>query len=90
MGAVVPHPRMAALAAALDRPRWRAVATFRRDDGLREIEWVFEELFDLHPLVEEFVPWNCLETGETVSIAIFLNRVLPGEESITVEQMASR
>lgn len=91
MGAVVPHPHTLALAEALARPRWRAVATFRHAErDIREIEWLFEEIFDLHVLVEEFVPWNCLATGETPSIQIFLNRVLPGEESITVEQMAFR
>lgn len=91
MGVVVPHPRMIALAEALARPRWRAVATFRHSaDEVREIEWLFEELFELHERVEEFVPWNCLAIGEVPSIQIFLNRVLPGEEEITVEQMAFR
>ena len=62
--------------------RWKAVITYRIDTGLMDVEHSFEEIEELHDIVEHDPDWNCI-----VSIVITLRRVKsPGQ---TLERAAS-
>lgn len=42
-------------------PRWRAVVIYRSRNGLIEVDHVFEELLELHRLIERGPDWNTIE-----------------------------
>ena len=63
-------------------PRWKAVAVYRTDSGGVDVEWFFEEIAELHDLIERGPHWDSL-----VSCTVTLNR--PAEDtSLTVERAA--
>jgi hypothetical protein len=41
--------------------RWLAVVKYRTDAGINEVDHQFEELFELHDLIERGPDWNCIE-----------------------------
>lgn len=58
--------------------RWKAVIEYRTDNGIVDVEHNFEEVEELHDIIERGPNWNCMER-----CIITLNRVLtPG---LTVE-----
>lgn len=40
--------------------RWKAVATYRSDHGQIDVEHEFEEIADLHDILERGPDWSCL------------------------------
>ena len=61
--------------------RWKAVATYRTNNGPVDVEHFFEELEDLHDLIEAGPDWNTL-----VDIRVTLVRTL--YDGLTVEEAA--
>lgn len=61
--------------------RWKAVATYRTENGPIEVEHEFEELFELHDLIERGPDWDTI-----IDIKVTLAR--PSEPGLTVEQAA--
>lgn len=49
--------------------RWKAVIEYRTDDGSTSVEHYFEEISDLHSLIEHGPDWNFL-----IRCTITLNR----------------
>jgi hypothetical protein len=47
-----------------DPPRWRAVVYYRTDHGLVDVTHDFEELMQLHDLVEAGPDWNTIDRIE--------------------------
>ena len=41
--------------------RWLAIVKYRTDVGVNEVDHQFDELFELHDLIERGPDWNCLE-----------------------------
>lgn len=62
--------------------RWKAVCIYRTDHGMIDVEHLFEEISDLHDLVERGPHWDTL-----IRCTITLNR--PIELGLTVEQAAA-
>lgn len=63
--------------------RWKAVATYRTANGPVDVEHFFEELEELHDLIEAGPDWNAL-----VDIRVTLCRVIyPGS---TIEDAEAR
>jgi hypothetical protein len=54
--------------------RWKAVIEYRTDDGERSFEHFFEEILDLHLIIEHGPDWNQL-----VRCTVSLNREDDGE-----------
>lgn len=61
--------------------RWHAVAYYRSDQGLIDVEYDFDEIEDLHDLVERGPDWNALEKIE-VTYAL--------SAKLTIEEAARR
>jgi hypothetical protein len=61
--------------------RWKAVVEYRADDGPKCVEHYFEEISDLHLIVEHGPDWNCL-----IRCTVTLNRPDGGEEQNSVEK----
>ncbi|WP_379071697.1 hypothetical protein ACHMW4_30215 [Mesorhizobium sp. UC22_110] len=59
--------------------RWKAVIEYRTEDGARSIEHYFEEISDLHLIVEHGPDWNFL-----IRCTVTLNRPDNGEEQNSV------
>lgn len=59
--------------------RWRAVITYRTENGPVEVDHHFDELAELHDLVERGPDWNSI-----IRITVNLNDVR--HPDITVEQ----
>ena len=55
--------------------RWRAVLEYRTDRGLESIEHFFEEISDLHMIIEHGPDWNHLKC-----CTVTLNRPDIGED----------
>jgi hypothetical protein len=64
--------------------RWLATVKYRTDTGVSQVDHQFEEMFELHDLIELGPDWNCIE-----SIHIELN---PRRKTYdgTVEESARR
>lgn len=62
--------------------RWKAVATYRTEHGNVDVEHSFEELEELHDLIERGPDWNAL-----VNIVITLAD--PAYPGLTVEAAAA-
>lgn len=58
---------------------WRAVIHYRTDAGQVDVEHFFEELEDLHDIVERGPDWNTI-----IKIEVVLNRIV--EPDLTIEQ----
>jgi hypothetical protein len=41
--------------------RWLAIVKYRTNAGVNEVDHQFEELFELHDLIERGPDWNCVE-----------------------------
>jgi hypothetical protein len=61
--------------------RWRAVIEYRTDEGPKCVEHYFEEISDLHLIIEHGPDWNFL-----IRCTITLNRSDDGEEQNSVEK----
>ena len=61
--------------------RWKAVAEYQHENGPISIEHFFEEISDLHLIVEHGPDWNTL-----IRCTVTLNRHDGGEEQNSVEQ----
>jgi hypothetical protein len=64
--------------------RWIATVKYRTDAGITEVDHQFEEIFELHDLIERGPDWNCIE-----SIHIELNPQRRAYDD-TVEQSLQR
>lgn len=66
----------------LNAPRWKAVCVYRTDKGTAEIVHQFEEISDLHDLVEAAPHWDTL-----ISCTVTLAR--PAQDpTLTIERAA--
>ena len=61
--------------------RWKAVIAYRTDDGPRSVEHYFEEISDLHLIIEHGPDWNSL-----VCCTVTLNRTDDGEDQNSTEK----
>lgn len=61
--------------------RWKAVIEYRTDEGSRSVEHFFEEISDLHLIIEHGPDWNSL-----IRCTVTLNRHDGGEEQNSVEK----
>lgn len=61
--------------------RWRAVVEYRTSDGDESVEHFFEEISDLHLIIEHGPDWNQL-----IRCTITLNRPDDGEEQNSLEK----
>lgn len=62
--------------------RWRAVIEYRTDNGNKSVEHYFEEISDLHLIIEHGPDWNRL-----IRCVVTLNREDDGSEQNS-DQMA--
>jgi hypothetical protein len=65
--------------------RWLAVVTYRGESGPIEVDHYFEELGELHDLIERGPDWNTIET-----IVVRLNPRRASYPDDTVEKAADR
>ena len=65
--------------------RWIAVVTYRTANGPVEVDHHFEELSDLHNIVERGPDWNTIE-----GIVVRLNALRNEYPDDTVEEAAKR
>lgn len=61
--------------------RWKAIIEYRTDEGTKSIEHFFEEISDLHLIIEHGPDWNFL-----IRCTVMLNRHDDGEEQNSVEK----
>ncbi|RIK97576.1 MAG: hypothetical protein DCC74_07195 [Proteobacteria bacterium] len=61
--------------------RWKAVIEYRSDEGVTSVEHYFEEISDLHLIIEHGPDWNLL-----IRCIVTLNRPDDGEEQNSVEK----
>jgi hypothetical protein len=61
--------------------RWKAVLDYQHQNGLITIEHFFEEISDLHNIIEHGPDWNTLKR-----CVVTLNRPDGGSEQNSVEQ----
>jgi hypothetical protein len=61
--------------------RWKAVIEYRSDEGVTSVEHYFEEISDLHLIIEHGSDWNLL-----IRCTVTLNRPDDGEEQNSVEK----
>lgn len=63
--------------------RWKAVIEYRhQDDGTEQVEHFFEEISELHPIIEHGPDWNLL-----IRCTVTLNRHDDGEEQNSQEMV---
>ncbi len=65
--------------------RWKAVIEYRTDEGSKNIEHYFEEISDLHTIIENGPDWNFL-----IRCTVTLNRSDDGEEQNSSEKSVRR
>ena len=41
--------------------RWIATVKYRTETGITEVDHQFEEMFELHDLIEQGPSWDCIE-----------------------------
>jgi hypothetical protein len=58
--------------------RWQAVVHYHSDNGLIGVVFDFDEIADLHDLIERGPHWDTIET-----VSIFRE---PSRETLTIEQ----
>jgi hypothetical protein len=61
--------------------RWKAVIDYRTEHGSQSLEHYFEEISDLHLIIEHGPDWNLL-----IRCTVTLNRPDDGEEQNSVEK----
>ncbi len=61
--------------------RWKAVIEYRSDEGQIAVEHYFEEISDLHLIIEHGPDWNLL-----IRCTVVLNRPDGGEQQNSVEK----
>lgn len=61
--------------------RWKAVIEYRTEEGPQSVEHFFEEIADLHLIIEHGPDWNLL-----IRCTITLNRSDDGEGQNSVEK----
>lgn len=61
--------------------RWKAIIEYRADEGTINVEHYFEEISDLHLIIEHGPDWNLL-----IRCTVTLNRSDDGEEQNSVEK----
>jgi hypothetical protein len=61
--------------------RWKAIIEYRTDEGAQSVEHYFEEISDLHLIIEQGPDWNFL-----IRCTVTLNRADDGEEQNSVEK----
>jgi hypothetical protein len=61
--------------------RWKAVIEYRTDEGSQSVEHYFEEISDIHLIIEHGPDWNFL-----IRCTVTLNRPDDGEEQDSVEK----
>ena len=61
--------------------RWKALIEYRTDDGSKSVEHYFEEISDLHLIVEHGPDWNLL-----IRCTVTLNRPDDGKEQNSIEK----
>ena len=61
--------------------RWKAVVDYRGDQGVTSVEHYFEEISDLHHIIEHGPDWNLL-----IRCTVTLNRPDDGEAQNSVEK----
>lgn len=61
--------------------RWKAVIAYRSDEGVTSVDHYFEEISDLHLIIEHGPDWNLL-----IRCIVTLNRPDDGEEQNSVEK----
>ena len=54
--------------------RWRAIIVYRTDEGQEQVEHFFEEIADLHAIIEHGRDWNLM-----IYCVVTLNRPDDGE-----------
>lgn len=64
--------------------RWKAVIEYHTGEGVRSIDHYFEEIADLHFIIEHGPDWNFL-----VKCTVTLNRSDDGEEQNSVGKALS-
>jgi hypothetical protein len=42
--------------------RWIATVKYRTETGITEVDHQFEEMFELHDLIEQGPSWDCIES----------------------------
>jgi hypothetical protein len=65
--------------------RWKAVIEYRTDEGSKHLEYFFEEISDLHLIIEHGPDWNFL-----IRCTVTLNRVDDGEEQNSAQKRLRR
>lgn len=61
--------------------RWKAVIEYRTDEGSTSVDHYFEEISDLHLIIEHGPDWNSL-----IRCTVTLNRPDDGEEQNSVKK----
>lgn len=61
--------------------RWKAIIEYRTEEGTESLEHYFEEISDLHLIIEHGPDWNQL-----IRCTVTLNRTDDGEEQNSVEK----
>lgn len=61
--------------------RWKAVIEYRTDEAAQSVEHYFEEISDLHLIIEHGPDWNFL-----IRCTVTLNRADDGEEQNSAEK----
>jgi hypothetical protein len=61
--------------------RWKAIIEHRTEEGTESLEHYFEEISDLHLIIEHGPDWNQL-----IRCTVTLNRSDDGEEQNSVEK----
>lgn len=61
--------------------RWKAVIDYRTEEGAKSVEHFFEEISDLHLIIEHGPDWNFL-----IRCTVTLNRPDDGKEQNSVEK----
>lgn len=65
--------------------RWKAVIEYRTDEGTASVEHFFEEISDLHLVIEHGPDWNLL-----LRCTVTLNRHDDGHEQNSLEKANRR
>ena len=65
--------------------RWKAVIQYRTESGSETVEHYFEEILDLHLIIEHGADWNRL-----IRCTVMLNRADDGEDQKRQQQAVPR
>ena len=68
-----------------DEKRWKAVIQYRTESGSETVEHYFEEILDLHLIIEHGTDWNRI-----IRCTVMLNRADDGEDQKRQQQAIPR